>query len=153
MRTPGSTDHSKTLLACSLLAAGFLLTGLGGCSKPRPLTPEEQLQSSVENLRTVLKDTVKDPVRLTKLLAKLDEGAMLLRLQAAAEANLLARQHHLDLNYNATRKDFQAVGEQLALLKQKSFDQSMAIRSAMAGLATDEEWKKVTSKNLGLLGF
>ena len=78
---------------------------------------------------------------------------MQLRLQAAAMVNLLARQHHLDLDYSATRKDFDALELQLEALRKENFARSMAIRAAMTRLTTNDKWKKITAKNLGLFGF
>jgi len=67
--------------------------------------------------------------------------------------DLLMEQQRLNLDYKATPEAFQALGERLQAQRKDSFTKAMAIRFAMAKMATDDEWKKLTSEKLGLMGL
>lgn len=155
MRTLGVAIRSLPLSVGFLLALGLLSGSFGimGCSKKPPLSAEEKTLVKLEELRTHLTVIVQDPARLDPMLNLVDRGSEQLRTQAALMAKLLDEQERLNQNYNATPEAFQAIGERLRTQQKDNYDKAMAIRFALAKLATDDEWKKITKLNLGLLGF
>lgn len=156
MRSP-SPDLRRfcTLVPAFALAGLMLLVGFGatGCSKKPPLTAEQQLDTKIEELKKVLRETVTDQTRLDQMLNLADRSAEQLRTSTAALAALLKEQERLNLDYAATPEAFQSLGARMQAQLQDSYAKAMAIRFDMAKLATDAEWKKLTSEKLGLMGL
>jgi hypothetical protein len=124
-----------------------------GCSKTPALSAEDKSLAKLEELRTNLTVIVQDPARLDQMLNLMDRATEQLRTQAAMMAALLQEQERLNLDYNAPPEAFRALGERLRAQQKDNYDKAMAIRFSLAKLATDDEWKKITKLNLGLLGL
>lgn len=155
MRTPFSTLRPGSAFRPLLALTAILVAGLGtpGCHKKPPLPAEAQTQASIDKLKQVLRETVKDPARLEPLLALADQASAQLRSSAQALSALLEEQARLNLDYAATPEAFEALGARLQAQRQASFTKAMALRSAMAKLTTDEEWHQLTAEKLGLLAL
>ncbi len=155
MRTPRPALRRASAFMPAFAVAGLLLAGLGatGCSKKPPLTAEQQVDANIEEVKKVLRETVPDQPRLDQMLNLADRGSEQLRRSATQLEDLLMEQQRLNLDYKATPEAFQALGERLQAQRKDSFTKAMAIRFAMAKMATDDEWKKLTSEKLGLMGL
>ena len=140
---------SLTLAACFLL---ILIAGAPGCSSAPAKTSEELAQASAAELRETLKATVKDAGRLQQMLTLADQAAADMQAGAVAIAKLRKEQGRLNANYNATKDEFRQLGDLMQSARKEYRSRLISARQALAQLATDDEWKKITSRDLAILG-
>ena len=152
MNIPGATLRATTL-ALAVFWAVVSCISVAGCSSSKPQTNEEHIQASSFDLRKTLQDTIKDTNKLQQMLATLDRAAASIESDATELATILKEQDRLNADYNATREDFRKIGDRLEVLRKKHRSTFMSARQSLAQLATDDEWKKISSRDLELLGL
>jgi hypothetical protein len=138
-----------TLVVALVFMAGVCITG---CASSKPQSTEEQTRANAADLRESLKDTVKDPGRLQQMLAITDQAAVDLETRATKLATLLKEQDLLNTNYNASKDEFRQLGDRMLTVRKEMRSKVISTRQALAQLATDDEWKKITSRDLAILG-
>jgi hypothetical protein len=133
----------------ALLAAGAALVALsvtaGACrstAKTKAPDPVAELQVKVgEEIRSV----VKDPATAAKVEAEMKQVLDFLRQMADEDSAQRARMVALNADYGATQGQFD---EALAAHRTKRNalrKQVIGIQGRIAGLLTDEEWKKLNA--------
>ena len=130
----------------------LLATGLFACTSEPAKTPEEKNQANAADLRQTLQDAVKDSGRLQQMLALADQFEIELQTGMTEFAKLHQEQQQLNADYTATREAFQQLGEHLQQVRTEYRSKMITTRMAIAQLATDDEWKKITSRELALFG-
>ena len=145
--------RSKMVLAAVATAwVAAVGAGLTGCSTPKPKSAEETAQANVADLNQTLRNTVKDAGRLQQMLALADQVAVDLKAGTLELASLQKEQAKLAADYKASRDDFRRLGDRMQTVRMESLAKGMRARQALAKLATDDEWKKITSRDLAILG-
>ena len=151
----------KTTRTQNLIAAAFLLVaawglaigaGLSGCATPKPQTAEETVQASAADLREVLESTIQDAGRLQQMLALADRAGADLKAGAAELAGFSKEQERLNADYNASRDELRKLVDRMQAVRKEYHAKAISARQALASLATDQEWKKITSRDLALFG-
>jgi uncharacterized protein YukE len=130
-----------TLAVAGIVGADL---GLSGCASTPPV-PGAQIQASAADLREALKDFVKDAGRLAQMLAVVDQVAPELQAGAKELDRLQQEQSRLNADYTTTPEALRQIGEQLQSVRAACRTKALATRQALAQLATDAEWKKITS--------
>jgi hypothetical protein len=133
----------------AMVAAGL---GLTGCTSTKPQTTVEKVQASGVDLRETLKDTVKDAGRLSQMLAVADQIAADMQAGAKEMDLLQQEQTRLNADFNTTPEALRQIGEQMLSVRKEYRAKAISARQALAKLATDKEWKKITSRDLALIG-
>lgn len=131
----------------------LLLVAIAGCSSKPPQTGEEWYQASANQLRDSLLKTVKDQGRLQQMLALVDKEAADLQLGVEEFARLREEEARLDADYNTTPDQLRKVGDRLQAVRLQYRAQLIQTRMALAQLATDAEWKEITSRNLAVFKY
>ena len=131
----------------------LLLVAIAGCSSEPPQTGEEWYQASANQLRDSLLKTVKDQGRLQQMLALVDKEAADLQLGVEEFARLREEEARLDADYNTTPDQLRKVGDRLQAVRLQYRAQLIQTRIALAQLATDAEWKEITSRNLAVFKY
>ena len=131
----------------------LLLVAIAGCSSEPPQTGEEWYQASANQLRDSLLKTVKDQGRLQQMLALVDKEAADLQLGVEEFARLREEEARLDADYNTTPDQLRKVGDRLQAVRLQYRAQLIQTRMALAQLATDAEWKEITSRNLAVFKY
>lgn len=132
------------LLIC---AAGL---GLTGCAGKTPPAAGAKVMESAVDLRETLKDTIKDPVRLEKMLALADQITADLQTGALEIDRLLKEQSRLNAEFATTAEELRLIGERIQSVRTGYRTKAISSRQALAQLATDKEWKKITSRDLAI---
>lgn len=154
MQTTNLTMKRIVLIVLTLATAWVVAAGVCvmGCAGKKPQTVEERASAITAELNKTLRDTVKDEGRLQQMLAIADQGAADLQEFDAKLAKLQKEQDGLLADYNASKDEFKQLGDRLQALRKETRSKVISARQALAQLATDEEWKKITSHNLEILG-
>jgi hypothetical protein len=134
------------MLALILIVAAGI--GITGCARQKPQSPEELARASAVDLRKALQDTIKDAGRLQQILAIADRTSADVETGASDLAKLLQEQDRLNGDYNASREEFRQLGDRIQVLRKEHRSRFISDRNALAQLATDEEWKKIASREL-----
>jgi septal ring factor EnvC (AmiA/AmiB activator) len=142
-----------SLIALAAAWAVVSLISVSGCSSSKPQTKEERIQASSVDLRKTLQDTIKDTDRLQQMLAIIDRASASIEADATELATDLREQDRLNADYNASLDDFRKIGERLEALRKKHRSAFLSARQSLAQLATDDEWKKISSRDLELLSL
>jgi seryl-tRNA synthetase len=118
-----------------------LLAVAGGCrSSKKAEDPVTVLQGKVnEEVRAV----VKDPNTAAQVEALAQQVLDLLRQMEQEDSAYRARLDALNANYDATSQQFSEISSTHRASHSALLKQSVEIRDRMAGLLTDEEWKKL----------
>jgi len=118
-----------------------LLAVAGGCrSSKKAEDPVTVLQGKVnEEVRAV----VKDPNTAAQVEALAQQVLDLLRQMEREDSAYRARLDALNANYDATSQQFSEISSTHRASHNALLKQSVEIRDRMAGLLTDEEWKKL----------
>jgi len=144
------TTHTILAIAVALgVMIGICVTG---CASSKQLSTEEQVHASTVDLHETLKDTVKDAARLQKMLAIADQAEADLKAGVAELANLKKKQERLNADYNASRDEILQLGAQARKVRKETRSKVVSARTALAQLATDDEWEKITSRDMALIG-
>jgi len=144
------TRHILSAAAgCALVAAGLCLTG---CASTAPKGPGAKMQASATDLNQTLKDTVKDAGRLSQMLAVADQIGVDMVAGAKELDRLQQEQSRLNADYNTTPEALNQIGERIQAVRVEYRAKAISARQALAKLATDKEWKKITSRDLALIG-
>jgi hypothetical protein len=135
---------------CWGIALALAVVALGGCSS-KPLTPEQQAQADLKEYEVQVRKVIADPARADQLVALANEFQRQVRQSADILGDYPAKVAALDANYDAVRKDYEALlGEQDArrevLLKKFG-----ALREQMVALTTDAEWEELKKARLRTL--
>jgi len=146
------TQTLSIAFAIVVLCGSAVVIDIAGCACNKPQNKEERVQASAADLRTTLQATVKDAGRLQQMLAITDRAESELDPGAAELARLLKEQDRLNADYNAGRDAFQKLGERIQTLRGEQRSRIIGTRQALAQLATDDEWKKIASLDLAILG-
>lgn len=143
-----------TLAGCVLALAGLVAIGIGltGCASTEPLVAGAKVQASAADLRETLADVVKDAGRLSQMLVLADQAGADLETGAKELNRLQQEQTRLNAEFTATPDALRQIGERLQSLRTDYEVKAISIRQSLARLATDEEWKKITSRDLALIG-
>jgi len=138
----------------ALVVAGLVTAGLGltGCASTAPQAPGAKIQASTADLHATLQDTVKDAGRLAQMRAVADQIGADLLAGAQELARLQQEQTRLAADYTTTPEALRQVGEQMQSARTAYRTKALAARQALAQLATDDEWKQITSRDLALIG-
>jgi vancomycin resistance protein YoaR len=150
---PAISRTSRILLVLSAACVTLASIYLTGCSSSKPQTKEERVQASSVDLRKTLQDTIKDADRLQQMLAIIDRASASIESDATELATVLKEQDRLNADYNASRDDFRKIGDRLEALRKKHRSAFLSARQSLAQLATDDEWKKISSRDLELLSL
>ena len=144
--------HNHMLSAVAVV--GFIGVGLGlaGCASTKPQALDAKIQASATDLRETLQATIKDAGRLAQMRAVADQIGADLLAGATELARLQQEQARLNADYTTTPEALRQVGEQMQSVRTAYRTKALAARQALAQLATDDEWKKITSRDLALIG-
>jgi len=147
--------HIHSSAAGLLLVVSWVLTigaGLTGCATPKPQTAEEKVQASASDLREVLESTIQDAGRRQQMLVLVDRAEADLKAGAVELAGLLKEQERLNADYNASRDEFRKLGDRMQAVRKEYRAKTISARQSLASLATDQEWKKITSRDRAIFG-
>ena len=125
-----------------------LIGCLSGCFNNTEKIEQEPVLSSYADLRDTLRNTVKDSAKLDRMLAIVDQELIKLKSQIAELKELRREDVLLNANYNASRDDFERIGNRIHSVHEQFYSGLIKTRMAIAQLATDDEWKKITSRDL-----
>ena len=87
------------------------------------------------------------------MLALVDKEAADLQLGVEEFARLREEEARLDADYNTTPDQLRKVGDRLQAVRLQYRAQLIQTRMALAQLATDAEWKEITSRNLAVFKY
>jgi len=130
-------------------AASLVLTG---CASTEPKVAGAKVQASAVDLRETLKDTVKDAARLSQMLVVADQIGVDMVAGAKELDRLQKEQSLLNADYNTTPEALSQIGERIQAVRMEYRAKAISARQSLAKLATDKEWKKITSRDLALIG-
>jgi hypothetical protein len=139
----------KLVLLAAMVAASACFTG---CTSTEPAVAGAKMQASAGDLRETLKDTVKDAGRLSQMLAVADQIAADMQAGAKELDALQQELTRLNVDYNTTPDALRQIDEQMLSVRKEYRAKAISARQALAKLATDKEWKKITSRDLALVG-
>lgn len=128
----------------------LLLAGMAGCSSEPAKTGGEQLQASETDLRDTLRSAVQDDGRLQQMLALVEQNAAQIKTGIEELEKLRKEEVQLNANDSASRDAFRQLGDRIQHVREEYRSKVIKLRTALAQLATDEEWKKITSRDLAL---
>lgn len=94
-----------------------------------------------------LNKTVKDPVRLQQMLAVTDQAAQDIRTGMVELEQLLAEQNRLYRAYATTPAALDEIWIRIQTTRQTYRTRLIHARSALAQLATDDEWKQIIDRD------
>jgi len=124
---------------------------IASCSSEPTKNREEKLQANVTDLRDTLRNTVKDTEKLAQMLALVDQNTVELHAGIKEYEKLRKEDALLNTNYNASRDEFKQLGDRIQYVRQEFWTRLIKVRMALAQLATGDEWKKITSRDLTIL--
>jgi hypothetical protein len=144
------TIHTILAIAAALgVMIGICFTG---CASSKQLSAEEEVHASAVDLHETLKGTVKDAARLQQMLAIADQAEADLEAGVAELENLRKKQERLNADYNASRDEILQLGGQASTVRKETRSKLVSARQALAQLSTDDEWKKITARDMAILG-
>jgi DNA repair exonuclease SbcCD ATPase subunit len=141
-----------TILAMATALGVMIGVCFTGCANPKPMSMEEQVHASTVDLRETLKDTIKDAAKLQQMLAIADQATADLEAGVAELASLREKQERLNADYNASRDEILQLGEQALKVLKETRSKVVSARQVLAQLANDDEWEKITSRDMAILG-
>jgi len=150
------TIRRQNIIAAALVSAlasccfAFLVVGISGCSSEPAKTGKEQLQANVIDLRDKLRNTIKDAGRLQQMQAIVDQNAAEMQLGFEEFARLRKEEVRLNANYDASQDEFRQLGDRIHSARKENRSLVIHTRMALAQLTTDDEWKKITSRDLAI---
>jgi hypothetical protein len=139
----------KLVLLAAMVAAGACFTG---CTSTEPAVAGAKMQASADDLRETLKDTVKDAGRLSQMLVVADQIGADMQAGAKELDALQKEQTRLNADYSTTPEALREIGDRIQAVRAEYRAKAISARQALAKLATDKEWKKITSRDLALVG-
>ena len=86
------------------------------------------------------------------MLALADQASADLEAGAAELAGLRQEQDRLNKNYNATKDEFREFGDRMQAVRNEVRFKVIEARQALAQLATDDKWKKITARDFAIVG-
>jgi hypothetical protein len=139
----------RTLRANLITGIGFLgaLAFLSCAHKPQP-TLEEQSQADLKYDQAQVRSVVKDPERAEKLAAVLGDFQKLLLARAVVVQTYDSKIAVLNSKYSATRAEYDVLIAQNDKDRSVFLQESLAIRTQMAALTTDDEWEQLKSMRM-----
>ena len=137
----------NALLSCCVV---LLIAGILGCSTEPSKTDDEKLQANELDLSDTLRSTVKDTDRLRQMLALVDQLTAELQVGLDELAKLREEEALLNADYNASLEELHKVGDRIQSVRVEYRAKLIRMRMALAQLATDDEWKKITSRDLAI---
>ena len=135
----------------AILCIALLFAGLSGCSNEPAKTQEEHVQANLTDLRDTLRSVVKDPARLEQMLVIVDQESDQLISEIVEFEKLRKEDVRLNANYHASREEFEQLGKRIQSVREQFENRLIKARIAIAQLATDDEWEKITSRDLAIL--
>ena len=144
----GTNLRSLAQMVCVLL---FLVASLSACASRSDKSSEDKVNDSAAELREILKSTVKDADRLQQMLVLANQFEADMKAGTAEIAKISKEQGRLNADYNASRDDFRQLGELIQAARTEYRTKQISTRNALAQLATDYEWKKITFSDHAIL--
>ena len=141
---------SANVLVCCCMA--LLLIAVSSCSNEPAKTTEEQFQASAADMRNTLRKTVTDDSRLRKMLALIDRADADMQSGAREFKKVREQQQRLNADYDTTRDELQQIGDKIQAVRKTYRDRVISVRQELAQLATNDEWKSITSRDLAIFG-
>jgi septal ring factor EnvC (AmiA/AmiB activator) len=126
------------------------IVGLVACSSEPTKTREEQLQANITDLHETLHKSVQDTDKLHRMLAVVDQKTPELQRSLEEFTRLRKEQVQLNANYNATLDEFRQLDGRIKSVRMKYRETAVNMRTALAQLSNDDEWKKITSRDLAI---
>ncbi len=120
---------------------------LGGCKSTPSQSRSERIDRSSSELAKTLAEVVDDEARLIPLLKLADEAAFELQRGSRELSALQQEQGELFANYSSTPADLAEIDQRMASRRTQLIETILELRHQMAALTTDEEWKKITSRD------
>jgi hypothetical protein len=129
---------------------GLVVVSLWGCSSDLKPSSEELWQANMTDFRDHLRLVVHDPDRLQRLLDVFDQAAA--ELKVGLDQIVALRQEDVRLNGNpqTATEDLRQQGVLIQSHIKTHRAKIIRARMALAHLATDDEWKKITSRRLAI---
>jgi hypothetical protein len=144
-----SRISTVALIALISLGAGI---GLAACGHETRQTAAQKSQTTADELRATLSQTVKDPVRLQQMLSVSDQLARDLKAGMVELELLLAEQDRLNRAYATTPAALDEIWIRIQATRQTYRTRLLHARSTLAQLATDDEWKQIIDHDHPVLG-
>jgi predicted nuclease with TOPRIM domain len=150
------TARKQNLIPAALVSAlascclALLVAGISGCSSEPAKTGKEQLQANAIDLRDTLRNTIKDAGRLQQMQAIADQNAAEMQLRVEELARLRKEEVRLNANYDASKDEFRQLGDRIQSVRKQYRSLVIRTRTELAQLTTDDEWKKITSRDLAI---
>jgi predicted nucleic acid-binding Zn-ribbon protein len=135
------------LMRCCL---AFIVISISGCSSEPAKTNVEKLQENITDLRAKLRDVIKDAGRLQQIQAIVDQRAAEMQKGFDEFARLRKAQVRLNANYDASQDEFRQLGNSIQSVRAEYRSKVIQTRQAIAQLTTDDEWEKITSRDLAI---
>jgi predicted nucleic acid-binding Zn-ribbon protein len=110
----------------------------------------EKLQENITDLRAKLRDVIKDAGRLQQIQAIVDQRAAEMQKGFDEFARLRKAQVRLNANYDASQDEFRQLGNSIQSVRAEYRSKVIQTRQAIAQLTTDDEWEKITSRDLAI---